>query len=293
MNKKILITNSDDFGLNESITDAIIETHINGIMTSTSIMLNMPGFEYAINKVKIIETLGVGIHFNLTEGYPVCDPSKIPLLLNEIGQFKSNNEQRKNLLFGKEQFRQVVIELDAQLTKLLDYGISPSHFDSHHHITGLPVAFRGSMQIAKKFRIKSARITSINYHFNPDTSAFYKFSKIPMLICNTPKAFIHNRNKRRLRKEDFITPDDKILPTRVLEINQNKILQFLNVLSIIKPGVTEISFHPGYAGSYLNDSLNFEQTRINDYEIALNPVIQSYIKNNNILLANFKTAFHG
>ena len=87
---KFLITNSDDFGMNESITDAIIDTHLNGIMTSTTLMVNMQGFDYAVQKAKENPTLGLGIHFNLTEGKPVGSPNFIPDLLDENGLFKTN-----------------------------------------------------------------------------------------------------------------------------------------------------------------------------------------------------------
>ncbi len=154
---KYLITNSDDFGMNESITDAIIDTHLNGIMTSTTLMVNMPGFDYAVKKAKENTTLGVGIHFNLTEGKPVSSPNLIPDLLDENGLFKINAIQRKNLLAGKEIYKQAYIELKAQLEKMFESGIVPTHFDSHHHITGVPMAFKASVDVANEFNISIVR----------------------------------------------------------------------------------------------------------------------------------------
>ena len=80
---KYLITNSDDLGLTDSITDAIIDSHESSIMTSTTMMPNMKGYDYTILKVKEYSELGVGIHFTLTEGKPLIDINKIPDLINE------------------------------------------------------------------------------------------------------------------------------------------------------------------------------------------------------------------
>ncbi len=293
MKKKVLIVNADDFGLNESITDAIIETHINGIVTSTTIMVNMPGFEYAVKRSKDITSLGVGIHFNLTEGQPISDITKIPLLLNEYGHFKNNEVQRKNLFFGSEKLKQVKIELGAQLVKLLDYGIHPTHFDSHHHITGLPVSFRASIEVASNYRVNKARITSINYHFAPNTLFAQKLKVLPKIIRSKPKALVHLYNKSRLRQAGFQTPDDKILPSRVLLNKIDYIEHFISTLAVIKPGITEISFHPGYKDSYSNDNQHFSQLRLMDYNMATNRKVIEYISKNKIELSNFYKAFHG
>lgn len=284
---KYLITNSDDFGLTKSITDAIIDTHINGIMTSTTLMANMEGTDYAIQKAKEITTLGVGIHFNLTEGKPLSDFHKIPLLLNQKGEFKNNNKQRKNFLFGKEEQKQVEFELSNQLSYLLDNGVVPTHFDSHHHITGTPVAFKASMNVAKKYNILKARITNIDFLYANDYVSG-SISKLKKKIKLLPKALIHNTNKSRLRAQDFKTPDTKILPNRVLPIESNPDAQFIKALSVLKQSVTEISLHPGYVNSYPNDSEKTATLRLRDMEVANSKEVLLYLKKHNIQLISFK-----
>lgn len=284
---KYLITNSDDFGMNESITNAIIETHIKGIMTSTTLMVNMPGFEYAVNKAIEIPTLGVGIHFNLTEGKPVSSPSLIPHLLDENGLFKTNAIQRKNLLSGREIHKQAYIELKAQLEKMIDCGINPTHFDSHHHITGVPAAFKASMEVAKSFKIDKARITNINFHYTSNYNGRFLL-KFKREILNTPKALVHTWNKSRLRNNGFKTPDTKLLPTRVLPIQNDEIEQFIHALSTLKAGVTEISFHPGYLNSNLQDSQKTAALRIRDFNVATSLKVMNYLSDNKIKLISFK-----
>ena len=80
--KKIII-NADDFGLNTSVNHAIIESFEKGLINSTTIMANMPGFDEAIDlahKHNIINK--TGIHLTLTEGEPLTTNILISGLYN-------------------------------------------------------------------------------------------------------------------------------------------------------------------------------------------------------------------
>lgn len=282
-----LITNSDDFGLTPSITDAIVDTHLNGIMTSTTMMANMEGFEYAVKMAKEYPSLGIGIHFNLTEGKPLTEISKIPDLVDDRGYFKSNAVQRKNFLVGKRKLSQIKLELKNQLARLLDNNIVPTHFDSHHHITGVPLAFEASVIVAKENNINKARITNIDFIYSPSYNGSV-ITKLRHTLKNAPKAFIHNRNKKLLKEKGFGTPETKILPNRVLPVSKDPVEQFIRTLSTLKSGVTEISFHPGYKDSDPNDSINTAALRIRDLKVANSTAVIEYIRDNNIQLINFK-----
>jgi hypothetical protein len=48
----IVIINADDFGMNSSVNRAILSSVEQGLVTSTSIMANMPGFEEAAGLVR-------------------------------------------------------------------------------------------------------------------------------------------------------------------------------------------------------------------------------------------------
>ena len=47
-----LIVNADDFGLTEGTNYGIIDGHINGLVNSTTMMMNMPGTEHAVRLAK-------------------------------------------------------------------------------------------------------------------------------------------------------------------------------------------------------------------------------------------------
>jgi len=72
---KYLIVNADDFGASMGINRGILEAHQRGIVTSASLMVNMPAAKEAALLSRDVPDLSVGLHVNFTnEGEdPVVD----------------------------------------------------------------------------------------------------------------------------------------------------------------------------------------------------------------------------
>ena len=70
MPKKIII-NADDFGLCEGVNKGIVKAHTEGVLTSATLMTNMPRADEAVVLTKSLPSLGVGVHLNLTNGWPL------------------------------------------------------------------------------------------------------------------------------------------------------------------------------------------------------------------------------
>lgn len=83
MSRQVII-NADDFGLSPAINDGIIKAYQSGGITSTSMMVNMPGFDHAVHAAQSLPDFGIGLHFNLTYGCPVCDPGSVSSLVKKM-----------------------------------------------------------------------------------------------------------------------------------------------------------------------------------------------------------------
>ena len=161
MNNKIII-NADDCGYSKKVNFAIEECIKRKKITSTTIMSNMEDFAGAkrlFNDYK--DDISFGAHLNLTEGKPLLSKSQILLDLGmykeEDGQVLFSGKEWRFTQIPKEAKREVKIELDLQLQKLMDNGISVSHIDSHHHIhTGIPI-LPIIIDLAKKYHINGMR----------------------------------------------------------------------------------------------------------------------------------------
>src|SRR5215831_17721899 len=116
---KRLIVNADDFGLTAGVNLAIIEGHVQGIITSTSLLANGTAFDSAVAMAKGHAKLGVGVHLNLTDGLPVSLPGDVPSLLNSHGFLVSGAvRQAKRILMGRVNLREVERELRSQIEKV-------------------------------------------------------------------------------------------------------------------------------------------------------------------------------
>src|SRR5699024_11609405 len=78
--------NADDFGLTKGITDGIITSHKNGVVYSTTLMMNGLAVDYALQEIKKCPTLNVGIHLVLTWGKPLRND--LPSLVHGSCYFK-------------------------------------------------------------------------------------------------------------------------------------------------------------------------------------------------------------
>ena len=96
-----LIVTGDDFGITSGINRGIIQAHREGILTSTSLMVDRPACEEAATLGRACATLSVGLHLEL-------DP---------------------------DDAEHVPAEMERQLARFLELvGVAPTHVDSHHDV---------------------------------------------------------------------------------------------------------------------------------------------------------------
>jgi predicted glycoside hydrolase/deacetylase ChbG (UPF0249 family) len=129
-----------------------------GLVTSTSVMATMPGFEEACEVARQRGFLArVGVHLALTEGEPLtpeirrcrrfCDPS---------GAFSP--PPGHVMWLRRPEAVLAVRELRAQLARCRAHGIRPSHLDSHHHLHNDPAIGRIVVELARSEEVPAVRI---------------------------------------------------------------------------------------------------------------------------------------
>ncbi len=142
-----LIVNADDFGFTRDVNAGIIEGHRRGIVTSTTLMANGDAFEDAVRLAGENPALGVGCHLVLVGGYSAAQAGRrLP---------ESVAELVRGVLFRRVS---VFEELAAQVVRILDAGIRPTHLDTHKHTHLLPPVLDGVARISAEFRIPWVRL---------------------------------------------------------------------------------------------------------------------------------------
>jgi chitin disaccharide deacetylase len=173
-NDHSLIINADDFGMDSSVNNSILTAIVDGICTTTTMIVNLEGFEEACDlaeKNKIRDR--VGIHVNLTEGIPLTDDMKrCKLFCNSDGEFNFEKNVKRIYHLDSQIRRCVYNEIEAQIKKCRSGGLNISHADSHNHMheePGLLMVFMDVlknqniryMRQVKNLAIRSARIKRI------------------------------------------------------------------------------------------------------------------------------------
>lgn len=162
------IINADDFGLSESVNQAIVRSFFSGYITSASIMVGMPGFHEAVALAKEHALLNaIGIHLNVTEGYPTTEIIKrIPSLVDNNGLFRFL-VSRSSLHLPPAYVAALHAEFSCQIETCIQAGITPTHIDSHHHIHNVWPVGAIVIDLAQKYRIPAVRIAR---NFGPGIS---------------------------------------------------------------------------------------------------------------------------
>lgn len=151
---KRLIINADDFGLTGGVTRGIAESILNGLVCSTSAMVCMPGF--AENMKPWLSRLQgrIGIHLQLTDGDACSDPASVPSLLENAAHFP-----RSWRSLGTPRPEEIRREWHAQMKRLVEAGIQPSHLDTHHHVHRFPAIFEVYCEIAQAYRLPARTLS--------------------------------------------------------------------------------------------------------------------------------------
>jgi predicted glycoside hydrolase/deacetylase ChbG (UPF0249 family) len=123
-----VILNADDYGLTPATNRAIHELSALRVISSTSLMANMPFVEEA-SRLREYPSLGIGVHLNLTTGRPI---SNAHTLTNESGAFFSLRQLIRQTMRGKVNVNEVRAEIEAQVERVSALvGDQLDHWDSH------------------------------------------------------------------------------------------------------------------------------------------------------------------
>ncbi|UJH68944.1 polysaccharide deacetylase family protein [Allomuricauda sp. SCSIO 65647] len=151
---KLLIIHADDAGLSHSENRATIECLKKGMVNSYSIMVPCPAFEEMATFAKENPAFDYGIHLTLTCEWhdyrfgPVSPPEEVKSLIDHNGHFYKTRQE----LSENARTEEVYKELVAQMERALDFGLQPSHIDSHMYSVGAsPDFFKSYKDLGKKY----------------------------------------------------------------------------------------------------------------------------------------------
>lgn len=242
-----LIVNADDFGYSKGVNLGIVEAHVEGIVSSATMMMNMPGVEHAFRLATETPTLGVGVHLVLTCGSPL--ESNVPSLTDENGRFRRGQSHLE-----EASVEEVEREFRAQLERFFRSGRMPTHIDSHHHVhareTILPIVLR----LAERYELP------VRYPW-----AFEEKEHSRTTQVNTTEGFSHH-----------FYGDDLTVDTLIGIID-----------GLSGSSTAEIMSHPAYVDEELLRGSSYAIPRTKELQILTAPEVKEYIKHKKVQLVTF------
>ena len=154
-----LILHADDFGETSEITAGICQAIEAGVVTSTSIMANMPGTDDALPRARALESrASFGVHLNFCEGRPLTAGAT---LHDERGLFPTKRAMFLRAVRGQLSVTELEAEITAQIGRVYDSKVRISHVDGHKHLHQLPVIRRVVARVLPRFGIERVRVTRL------------------------------------------------------------------------------------------------------------------------------------
>lgn len=154
-----LIVHADDFGESIEITRGICTAIESGAVTSTTIMANMPGTAYSLQRVAgFSDQASFGVHLNLCEGRPLTMGRT---LVGSHGEFHGKRALFLRAMSGMLSQTEVEAEIRAQIAVVHDAGVRISHVDGHKHLHQLPVVCAAVGRVLPHFGIERVRLTRL------------------------------------------------------------------------------------------------------------------------------------
>ena len=262
---KRLIINSDDYGRTPEISRGIREAHLNGVVTSTTCMMNIPttAADVAI-ALKETPELGTGVHLVLTMGRPILQREAGSSITDEDGNFLKLDKfmERVSNINADE----VKPEWRAQIEAFIKAsGRKPTHLDSHHHSSYFtPELFRAMLELAKEYDC------AIRFPFTHD---------IPSELEET------NRHVADLLREFNARRPDTFLVDFYDEGATQE--ELMHLIDQIDKGTSEIMCHPGYVDDAFVKESSYNKQRERELKILTDPSVKEAIQANGINLITF------
>lgn len=279
MSERILIVNADDYARTPGVSAGILNAYIDGIVTTTTVMMNLPGAFDALRTAQSkTPRLGLGVHLNLSLGSPCNSPNKVQSLLDSNGLFRD-----KDHLFQTPDgihIEEVEFEWRAQIEAFLSTGALLDHMDSHHHIALLsPDLWTLFLRLAEEY----------GCGVRPPSPVDVPVTTLLEIYSESVIDFARYGATNQLEQSNLPHPQQFLAsffgPGATLE-------NLLNLLKTIPMGVSELMCHPGHADPVLTSTSGYAKERALELAVLIHPETIQTVKKLGLRLCTYRQAWN-
>lgn len=268
MAARVLTVNADDFGFTRGVNRGILHCHLQGILTSTTLMANGEAFKDAVELALAHPSLDVGAHLVLVQGRSVLSgdplPSSVAALVRALALRRLDPYS----------------ELRAQMERILAAGVRVTHLDTHKHTHLLPPVLDAVLRLAEEFRVRWVRRP-----FDLPLPASRNPLPWSVRLARRAMAPVETGFEKRLRAAGARCPDQFAGFQWTGRFTADDVISLLPTLP---EGVTEFMTHPGWC----DDDLHRAQTRLKEsreaeLRVLVDPLVRQTLNECGIRLASY------
>lgn len=274
-NKKIIILHADDAGMCDEANIAAFNYLEKNEIQSTAGMVPCEFFdEFAAWAIKNPEK-DMGLHLTLTSEWetyrwgPVSNPAKVPGLVDPDGFLWHEVPDVASHASAEEVER----EIRAQIKKAISLGMKVDHIDTHMGtLFGRLDYTKVYLKVAEEYGIP-AMVISLT-----DDEVVKRFQMQGYPISKETQALLAGYKLPQL--DDFRS----VPPGKTYE---EKIRNFFSLVNSLRPGITEIIFHPSVPSENLKTITNVWRQRVWEAEMFSDPQVIQFFTDEQIVFTNW------
>ena len=267
-----LIINADDFGISRGVNIGIIEAAVAEVVTSASMIVNLPGFADALDRAQSCPTLSLGLHLNFTVGRPLTGAPS--LTRRSTGEFYALPVLVARASLGLLDASDIARECLAQIDRMIEAGFPPTHLDSHRHVHAHPAISAAVIRAAASKGIFQVRVPCEPLAVNArDWRATLK--KVGLLIC----ARLSGRAPAADRTNHFVGVS--------LQGGRSFATRLFALIRQLPTGTTELMTHPGYADASLAEQDSYTLERETELRVLCSHEFRELLVRCGVTLTSF------
>ncbi|MUH34649.1 ChbG/HpnK family deacetylase [Zobellia amurskyensis] len=274
--KKVIMLHADDIGMCPEANTAAKKQLTEGVIQSAAVMIPCPNAQEFIIWANERPNLDIGLHLTLTSEWKtyrwgtVSNTAEVPGLLDEENKMWHEVPQVVKHASAVE----VEKEIRTQIEQSIAWGYTPNHIDTHMGtLFGHPSYVKAYIKVAQEYGIP-ANIIDIS---KPEVLAEFRSKGYPM-----DDSVVKMIEGYSLPKLDYFTSAPKA------DTYDEKIDVFKKLIHSLKPGLTEVIFHPSELTENLKTITNSWQQRSWESQMFSDPDLIEFFKNEEITFTNWQ-----
>ncbi|MFD7831441.1 polysaccharide deacetylase family protein [Kitasatospora sp. NPDC059803] len=259
---RLLLLNCDDFGLDEDVNLAVVDSVLRGIAASCSLMPPCHAAPHALRLLRRHPEIPFGVHLTLVcesparRWGPLAARDHVPSLLDETGELYAPTPAGRTALLARARLDHVEREFRAQIDAVEATGLAPTHLDFHCLADG------GRTDILELTLALGAEYGLAVRIWLPPALARMRERGLPVV----DHGFL----------DSFAVPlDDK--PAR-----------YARLLAALRPGLTEWAVHPSLAGPASRRTDDGWRVRRSDYEFLTSPEARGLLAEHDVTVLDYR-----